>query len=421
MPNNPDIRIAREVGMNILKPSQRDLEHGLELHEHSLVIESYSLGLHASVESKTINAEIEAGASDFEIQDLVEDMSMTRWVLDDVLRSEYCEARKAAGVTCSYQNAGEECNDPLRILKRLARHSFVTDAMPDFLRRVTTPEDIISAHREGKYCTCLTTNGVPLTGNQIAVEDEMRVLRVFVQLGVRMMHLTYNRRNLIGDGCGETANAGLSDFGRAVVREMNRLGVMIDGAHAGWKTTIEAAEASEKPIVISHSAAWDLGRHIRCKPDEVIRAVVDKGGTMGITNVPAFLGGRGDISSLLDHIDHVAKKFGSGAVTIGTDRAYCALQSEGEGAKINPRCKQRDRWESFWPPGDRIRAPEWLKPEQLQSMAWTNWPLFTVGLVQRGYSDEEIQAMIGGNMLRVAREVWKGSAYDTNTEKMNEL
>ena len=218
-----------------------------------------------------------------------------------------------------------------------------------------------------------------------------------------MMHLTYNRRNAIGDGCGESANAGLSDFGRAAIAEMNRVGVIIDVAHSGLKTSLEAAQTSQKPIVASHSGAWELTPHCRCKNDDVIGAIVDTGGLIGITNIPAFLGKSGDIAALLDHIDYVANRFGTDYVAIGTDNPYTAASVfEQKSPAGRPA---RTRWEALWPEDDPLFSPMWKQEQQIQSLVWTNWPLFTVGLVQRGYVDEDIRKIIGGNFLRVATEV----------------
>lgn len=413
------IERARAGALEILKPTPAQLEHGLELHAASPVVESYGLGLHAPWESEAIQALVEAGASAEEARMRGLEMALTRWALKAPLRRLYRLAREEAGVTCIFQNAGVEGNDALAMLQRLAHHSFVVDAMPECLVRVFSVKDILRAHAEGKFATCLTTNGLPLTGACRSVEEELLQLTLFAHLGVRMMHLTYNRRNLLGDGCGESSDAGLSDFGRRAIAEMNRLGMIVDIAHSGWKTGAEAAEVSEKPVLISHSAVWELNQHIRCKPESLIRQVVDKGGAMGITNLPAFLGGSGDISAMLDHIEHVARKFGVGAVTIGTDLAYrpSAHAKSMEGIKLPA---SRANWESLWPTGSRAYQPQWTKPEQLQSMAWTNWPLFTVGLVQRGFCDEDIQAMIGGNMLRIAGEVWKGCALEPEAESPGE-
>lgn len=408
---NPQIEHARKIAMDILQPSARDLEHGLELHEHALVIESYGLGLRAPIDSEVLNCAIEAGASDRELQDLTEDMTMTRWARDAELRREYREAWDAAGVTCTFQNAGEEGNAPDQLIKRLARHTYNTDAMSELMRRVTTAEDVVAAHDAGQRCTVLTCNGVPLVGEQRTVEEELRYLPVFAQFGVRMMHLTYNRRNPIGDGCAEPANAGLSEFGHHVVREMNRLGIIIDLAHTGWRTSFDVAAISEQPVVVSHSAAWSLNQHVRCKNDELIRAVLDTGGTMGVTNVPAFLGGSGDIKAFLDHIDYLVRTFGADAVTIGTDRPYSSQHNAAANEAQRDQPARRNRWEALWPKDDPIRSPEWRQEHQVQSLAWTNWPLFTVGLVQRGYNDDDILKILGGNILKVARTVWPQSVY----------
>jgi membrane dipeptidase len=403
---NQAIQHARDVALDTLQPSQREIEHGLELHRDAVVCESYGLGLRAAVDGDAIAAAIEAGASMVEIQDMMEDMSMTRCVTDPGECKEYGGAWEASGVTCILQNAGEEGNAPLRLIKRLARYTYVTDMLPDVLRRATTPDDIVTTKREDRHCLYMMCNGVPLPQDWVSVEEELRYIRVFFQLGCRMMHLTYNRRNAIGDGCAEPANAGLSDFGRAVVQEMNRVGVIVDVAHSGWQTCLDAARASERPVVVSHSCAWALNHHHRCKPDEVIQAIVHTGGTIGITNVPAFLGGKGDISTMLDHIDYVAHKFGVDHVTIGTDRAYVSLAAEGENAKIPRQARQRARWEALWQQNDAIYAPEWRQERQVQSLAWTNWLVFTIGLVQRGYSDDDIRKIVGRNILRVIREVW---------------
>jgi membrane dipeptidase len=407
----PDpIASAREIGLSLLKPSRRDLDYGLALHRESLVVESYGLGLHAPVRPDVINKAFTEGASPVELQDLREEMIMTGWATEDRLREEYRAAWEASGVTCMFLNAGEEGNDPLRLLKRLSRYVALADALPDILERAVTVAGIREAHAKGKRVLCLSGNGVPLTGNTFTVHDELRYLQVFANLGVRMMHLTYNRRNLLADGCAEPDNAGLSDFGRLAIREMNRLGLLVDVAHSGWKTCMEAARTSRAPVVISHSAMWELNHHVRCKPDEVIRAVVDGGGTIGITNVPAFLGGGGDLPALLDHIDCAVRKFGHQAVTIGIDSAYVSRWADEAARALLPRPVERPRWENCWPPGDAILLPEWHQPHQHQSMTSTNWPLITVGLVQRGHSDEAIRHIIGENMLRVAGQVWNPPA-----------
>ena len=240
--------------------------------------------------------------------------------------------------------------------------------------------------------------------------DELGFVRIFHQLGIRMMHLTYNRRNPIGDGAGEPHDGGLSDFGHAAIAEMNRIGVIVDVAHSGWKTSLEAAKASKKPMVASHTACGGLYEHFRAKPDEVVKAICDTGGLIGICVIPRFLGGDGDIGAFLDHIDYAVKKFGADHVAIGTDVSYVSRNEEAERAKIPKRTDGRSplslaspRWEHLWPPDDFIP-----KRHAEESLAWTNWPLFTVGMVQRGHSEETIRKILGENVLRVARANFGG-------------
>ncbi|MBC8353958.1 MAG: membrane dipeptidase [Planctomycetes bacterium] len=395
---NDTIYRAREIAADILNPSPKELEHGMELHANSLVFDTYGFAPRAALDGDALREAAEAGASQMELQDLRESMTMTRYVTDANERAEFVQAWHASGVTCIFQNAGEEGQAPLTLLKRLSRFTYATDMMRDFMAKAATPDDIVSAKEQGRRCLYLTGNGVPLTQQWVSVEDELRYLTVFFQLGIRMMHLTYQRRNMIGDGCAESSNAGLSDFGRTVVAAMNKVGVIVDIAHSGWRTSLEAAQASDRPMVASHSTCTALHHHIRSKPDEVIKAIANSGGLIGICCIPRFLGGSGDIAALLDHVDHVVKTFGINHVGIGTDVSYTSRNSAIENKKIPRRPKSRPDWRSLWPPD-----PFKETAEGKQSIAWTNWPMFTVGLVQRGYSDDDIQKIIGGNMLRVAR------------------
>jgi len=399
---NPVIAKARQLALSVLKPSKRDLEHGLELHANSLVFDAYGFSPRCAIDGERMKRAIAANASPVELQDLREDMGMTRCVTDAREREEFQQAWQASGVTCIFQNAGEEGQAPMRLLKRLARFTYLTDMMSDFIVKAAKPDEIEAAWKAGKRALYLTGNGVPLTQDWISVPDEMRYIRVFYQLGIRMMHMTYNRRNMIGDGCAEPANAGLSDFGRSVVKELNRVGVIADVAHSGWQTSLETAQQSGEPMVASHSACAAINQHIRAKPDNVIQAIADTGGYIGMACIPAFLGQDGDVRMLLNHIEHVARKFGPDHVAIGTDVAYTSRHSSAENKKAGRAPRARTQWRYLWPPGSLTP-----KPQASQTMAWTNWPLFTVGLVQRGFKDEEIQKIIGGNVMRVSRAVLK--------------
>ncbi len=406
---------ARRAALDILKPSKRDLDYGLSLHAESIVCDTYGFSPTGPVDADALNAAAEAGASPNELQDLREEMMMTRHVHDPAELEEYRVAWETSAVTCVFQNAGQEGQSVKRLLKRLARFTYVTDALPDLLVRAVRPDQIREAAARGRHCLYFTANGVPLAEEWESVEGELAYIRVLFQLGVRMMHLTYNRQNMIGGGCGERADSGLSDFGRAVVAAMNRTGVIVDVAHSGPRTSLEAARLSAAPMVASHSAACGVNEHIRGKSDAVIRAIADSGGYIGICCIPAFLGGTGGIDALLDHVDYVARTVGVEHVAIGTDHGTASSRAAAALRKVRGMPKRRRPWEMLWPPG-ALDAPGVSEKAKL-SLAWTNWPLFTVGLVQRGYGDADIRRIIGGNMLRVAEAVLAHSVVASRPER----
>lgn len=396
---NEVIQRGRAAALGVLKPSQRDLEHGLTLHAESLVFDAYGFAPRAAIDAAVYSRAFDEGASDTELQDLSEEMSMTGAVVDPVERDEFEIAWRAAGVTCIFQNAGEECQAPLRLIKRLARFTYLTDMLPQLITKAATPDEILAARQQSRGCLYLTGNGVPLSEDWLTPHDELKYVRIFFQLGIRMMHVTYQRRNMLGDGCGETANGGLSDFGRQAIAEMNRVGVIVDVAHSGWRTSLEAARASQKPMAASHTTAAGLHHHIRSKPDEVLKAIAEKQGYVGVCCIPEFLGARGDIEAFLDHIDYIVKTIGIDHVAIGTDISYTSRNDAAERARLprNPR-KSRLKWASLWPQNAFAAVPG-----SRDSLMWSNWPLFTVGLVQRGYKDDEIKKILGENVLRVTR------------------
>ena len=402
---NTAIDRPREIALALLKPTAAQLEHAWELHFGSPVFDAYGFAPRCAVDAGRFNAAVDAGASAGELSDLREAMSMSRHTADARERQEFFDAFHAAGVTCIFQNAGEEGNDPERLLKRLAHFTKATDLLKPDLHKVTTADEVLAVKKAGQVALCFTGNGVPLPQRWESVRDELRLIPIFHSLGIRMMHLTYNRRNPIGDGAGEPHDGGLSDFGHAVVAEMNRAGVIVDVAHSGWKTAADAAKASAKPMVASHTTCAEVYRHFRGKPDDAIKAICDTGGLVGMCCIPRFLGGPGDLTSLLDHLDHLIQKFGPQHAAIGVDAAYVSRFDQEERRKIRPRPSGTsalsgagDRWEHLWPKDDYQTTPE-----AEQSLAWTNWPFFTLGLIVRGHSDAAIRQVLGENVLRVLR------------------
>ncbi len=396
---------CRELAISILKPTPQQLQHGFELHRDALVWDAYGF-VPTGRTQETLDAAqalAEAGADRDEVSDYRENAGQVGFLAAPDAARLFKEAFDAAGVDCVFQNSGEESNDIERLIKRLARRTYFCDKLRDVVVRAAFPDDVVAAKKAGKHTVYHSTNGVPLPNTIYSLESALYYLTVFFQFGVRMMHLTYNRRNLLGDGCAEAANAGLSDLGRCVIAEMNRVGIIPDVAHSGQRTSLEAAQCSQKPVVASHTVAGALSKHYRGKSDEVISAIVKSGGYVGICAIPQFYRGSGMIDSFLDHIVYVAENFGVEHVAIGTDRSNSCLPKEN---LVWPSSRRsRPIFEQFWAPAiDPFETTEQMNC----SVAWTNWPLFTVGLVQRGFSDDDIRKIVGGNVMRVAKETLKG-------------
>jgi membrane dipeptidase len=179
---------------------------------------------------------------------------------------------------------------------------------------------------------------------------------------------------------------------------MNRVGIIVDIPHSGERTTIDAAEASGKPMMASHTGAKAVYDHMRCKSDEALRAIAAGGGLIGVNALPSLLGPDATLNTMLDHIDHIANVVGVEHVAIGTDNTYSGQWPEGLSGYPNARFNSR--WWGNWSAQNHPLSGQ-SDDAAVGSLAWTNWPLYTVGLVKRGYSDEDIEEILSGNFLRV--------------------
>ena len=397
----PLIKNARDKATGLLQPSQADLDRGMALHKDAVVIDAYGFTAYSTPADMALEVEsaFQAGATHLDLQRLIHCLSITGVVKDEKARAEFTEAVDASGVTCVVQNAGEGRN-VFESLERMSFFNYVCDELPHLVNKAVNADDIRRAKKGGRHCLFLSLNNPVMDQHWDFWDDEMQWLRTFYRAGIRIMHLTYNRRNRCGDGCAEPANAGLSDYGIDVIDEMNRLGIIVDVAHSGKQTSVEAAKVSTKPIVASHSGAMALNEHVRNKADDVIQAICDGGGYVGVCAIPPFLGRSRDIIALLDHIDYLKSKYSADHVAIGCDITYKPRHPKPVTEILSKVKAKRSFW-SHWPPDDPLNLPEALDECLTGSLAWTNWPLFTVGMVQRGYSDEDIRKIIGGNCLRV--------------------
>ncbi len=290
----------------------------------------------------------------------------------------------------------------------VAKFKQLAESQAQWLTFGNSLSEIDRGRSEGKLVIGLNSQETRLIG-----EDLSRLEKLYA-LGVRHMVLAYNVRNLVADGCAERADAGLSNFGRKLVREMNRIGMIIDCSHTGRRSSIEAIELSAGPTIFSHSNAYSVCAHIRNIHDDQIRACAARGGVIGIVGVGSFLGDAdARPESMFRHIDYVASLVGPQHVGLGTD--YVG---------ILPVKNHQDTWasisgsETFWPDseiawpdptGTQIPVEEsyCLGPEQLV-------PLVEI-MLAHGYPSEAIAGILGANFRRVyaaATTARSGAASD---------
>jgi membrane dipeptidase len=236
------------------------------------------------------------------------------------------------------------------------------------------------------------------------LENDLTRVALLHRLGLRQMQLTYNVRNLVGDGCLERSNAGLSNLGRALVAELGRVHVVMDLSHSGQRTIAEAIAEAKAPPVISHTGCRDLTNHPRNVYDAELRALSAKGGVVGIYFMP-FLVERGAArkEDLIRHIEHAVNVCGEDHVGLGTDGMLSATVIDDA-----YRTSLREDYESRSKQG--IAAPG-EGPDAVQVVLDYNEPrrmqLLAEDLAARSWPESRIVKLLGGNFARVFKEVWE--------------
>jgi membrane dipeptidase len=241
--------------------------------------------------------------------------------------------------------------------------------------------EIDRGRREGKLVIGLNSQETSLIGTELPRIEALRAI------GVRHMLLAYNVRNLVADGCAEVADAGLSNFGRLVVREMDRVGIILDCTHTGRRSSLEAMELTCRPPIFSHSNAYSVCAHIRNITDEQIRACAARGGVVGVVGIGAFLGdAAARTETMFRHIDYIAELVGPQHVGLGTDYVR-----DMEPAWAFVRTQKDTAWPD--PTGTQLYEGTCFQPEQL--------PELVQAMLAHGYSTEEVRGILGANFRRV--------------------
>ena len=295
---------------------------------------------------------------------------------------------KAAGFDAITVNIGFGEQGPEEHLRMIAalRHWLV--ARPEEYLLLLEADDVERARSTGRLAVGFDIEGAN------AVGDQLSLIQLYYDLGVRWMLMAYNTSNRAGGGC-QDEDGGLTNFGRAMVAEMERVGMLLCLSHTGHRTVREVLAMATQPLIFSHSNCAALHPHPRNIPDELIRACAATGGVVGINGVGIFLG-KNDISSetYARHVDHVVQLVGPAHVSIALDYVFDMRELE----------EHLEKMKGTFPPGLGYEmGARFVPPEQLEEIVVT--------LQGWGYSDADLTALLGGNLLRLAKQVWKAPSH----------
>jgi len=285
-----------------------------------------------------------------------------------------------------------------KIVRDVARWEAEIDRNPGVLARIRGVEDLRAAKRDGRAGLIYGLQ------DGVSFEDDLDRLTALHHVGIRVIQPTYNRRNLLGDGCMETADAGLSKTGVAAIERLNALGVLIDLSHCGRRTAAAAIAASRRPAAFTHTGCAALAEHPRHRTDTELRAVADKGGVSGIYVMPYLAKGRQPTAAdVIAHLEHAIEICGEDHVSIGTDGGVSPVEVTPEfAAKFRENTKRRRELGIAAPyetDEGYLFANDLNTPRRLETLADL--------LLARGHSESRVEKLLGANLLRVLGDAWQ--------------
>ena len=411
------IERGRQEFLREMKPTKAQIGRGLELHRNTIVCD-----LHGQVHTTHIAGLYSDRMKQYALDRLSQEkgpdrrrklvgtigQELQKWRALEIVNDPTVQANHRALWEAGAVDVGvdivpwaPEGGDDQFCLEQIARGTYIYDNY-DHLHKLVRAEHIPEVKKQGKRAVLWHCDRPDACFAGPHVKDSVKNIGLFHGFGIRATQLTNSTKNQIGYSHYQEADRGLTDVGQAVVKRMNELGMMIDLAHCGYRTTLDTIKTSDDPVTITHTACRTLAEGGKSKyrnvTDEALKAIANKGGMVGIIKVPNLLGGMG-LEHFYKHIDYVVKLVGADYVGIGSDNGGMSVAYEP------PKLTAARKPARFLPSGLKGTAAYWRYDVEPTSWSWTNGPYFTVGLVCQGYSDDQIRKIIGGNFLRVASAV----------------
>ena len=300
---------------------------------------------------------------------------------------EHLEDWRQAGVNYLSIDVGYDVIDWQKAIKNLAAYITWLEKRPDKFLLVGRADDVLEAKKTGRMAITFDLEGMN------ALNGDPALVALYYRLGVRQMLTAYNKNNLAGGGCHDK-DTGLTEFGRRVITEMNRVGMLVDCSHTGYRTTMDIMEAATQPVIFSHSNPKALRSHGRNITDDQMQACAKTGGVIGVTGLGYFLPDRASSAiALADCVTYVRDLVGADHVGLGLDYTPPDPKASGDtDLAAHP---------DFWPPA------EYASPWPMKGVSPGVFAQLAALLVERGWSTGDVRKVLGENFLRVARAVWK--------------
>ena len=302
------------------------------------------------------------------------------------------EQMRTGGLDCVHVTIvyHETC---LETLRNIGQWNQLFEQHGDIIKQVFTADDVLEAKKEGK-------TGI-LYGfqNCSPIEDDYSLVEVFHRLGVRFMQLTYNNQSLLGTGCYEDTDSGITRFGKQIISEMNRVGMVVDMSHSAEQSTLQAIEISQRPIAITHANPSFFHSALRNKSNTVMKALGESGGMMGFSLYPHHLkdGPNCTLESFCQMVEQAAEVMGIDQIAIGSDLCQDQPDSVVDWMRNGRWSKVMDYGEGSASNAGFPAQPKWFA----NSMHYSN---IAEGLKHAGFTQEDLEKVMGQNWLRFFRE-----------------
>lgn len=354
-----------------IKLTEEQEQRAFRLHQNSIIVD-----MHSDVHFDVIRLRGEG-----EVR-VLERKNLRRWKEGGVNSVVLSTLAKFGPEMFPYR--GSSVNNLLLMADAIQQE--IVESFDHFLQ-VLEPDDILRAREEGKIGLMLGVEGAE------PIEQELGFLRCYYRLGLRIMNLTWHHRNQVADGVAEPSNSGLSNFGRVLIKELNRLGIIIDVSHLSQNGFRDVLALSEQPVIASHSNSRAICDHQRNLDDWQIKAIAEKGGIIGVAFLGRLVAAKNpNISRVLDHVDYIARLVGADHVGLGPDYTDFSQDISTSLGRLTA-------------PNQPTNLSKTLYAEGVEDV--TELFSFTKGLVSRGYTDGEIQGILGGNFLGVFKKIFR--------------